>query len=131
MDNVSSIKFHYNIIRKSIFKTNNIFQYAAFMQIIYKNNVFLTIEDICIIDFIYKLTSYNENLDIYEFIPIDATDKVLIIKKVNSNSIEITSDWTENKIFMKQEEFINAVNSLKHDIESELKININTYFGKK
>ena len=130
MDNVSSIKFDYVLIRKPNKPSRNLFEYAACLNITHKNNIFLTIDDVCIIDFIHELSSYNLNLMTYEFIPIDAEDKVLIFKRIDSENIEITSEWTDNKIIINQEDLINSIKMLRHSFEKKLKVKIDRYYKK-
>ena len=55
MDNVSSIEFKYEIIRQQKKQSKNIFEFAANLSIIQNNNLFLQVEDICIIDYINYL----------------------------------------------------------------------------
>lgn len=128
MDNVSSIKFDYQIIRKPNKQSKNLFEYAAFLCITYENEIFLTIEDVCIVDFIHKLSLYDLNLNIYEFTPIDTEDKVLIFKKIDSKKIEVTSEWTNNKIVVKQDELLNSIKLLKINFEKNFKVKINKYY---
>ena len=128
MDDVSSIKFDYQILRQPNKQSKNVFEYAAFLCITYENKKFLTIDDVCIVDFIYKLSQYNLNLNIYEFIPIDSKDKVLIFKKIDSEKIEITSDWTNNIIVVKQDELLCSIKLLKLKFEKDTKVNINKYY---
>lgn len=128
MDDVSGIKFDYQIIRQPNKQSKNLFEYAAFLCITYDNEKFLTIEDVCIVDFIHKLSLYDFNLNIYEFIPIDTEDKVLIFKRIDSEKIEITSEWTNNKIIVKQDELLNSIKSLKMDFEKKFKVKINKYY---
>ena len=89
MDNVSSIEFKYEIIRQQKKQSMNIFEFAANLSIIQNNNLFLQVEDICIIDFIHKLSLYNANNDLFEFVPIDSNDKVLIINDIDSKNIRM------------------------------------------
>lgn len=128
MDDVSSIKFDYQLLRQPNKQSKNVFEYAAFLCITYENKKFLTIDDVCIVDFIYKLSQYNLNLNIYEFIPIDSKDKVLIFKKIDSEKIEITSDWTNNIIVVKQDELLCSIKLLKLKFEKDTKVNINKYY---
>lgn len=128
MDNVSNIKFNYQLIRKPNKKCKNIFEYAACLNIVHRNKLFLTIDDICIIDFIHKLSLYDFNVNTYEIVPIDSEDKVLILKKIDAKSIEITSEWTENRMIVKSEELIESINLLKYNFERESKVKINKYY---
>ena len=128
MDNVSSIKFDYKIIRKPKKPSENLFEYAAYLNIMHKNKVFLTIDDICIIDLIHELSSYDLNLSTYEFIPIDAEDKVLIFKRIGSKNIEISSEWTDNKIVINEKELIDSIKLLKLDFEKKSKVKISRYY---
>lgn len=128
MDNVSSIKFDYRMVRKPKMKSINIFTYAANMKIVFKNKVFLIIEDLCIIDFIYKLSLYDFNFNIYEFIPIDSEDRVLIFKRIDCENIEITSEWTNNRIVINKKELIDSIKLLKLNFEKNSRVKVNEYY---
>ena len=128
MDNVSSIEFEYKIIRQPKQQSKNIFEYAASLIILEKNDIFLQIEDICIIDLIHKLSSYNLNIDVFEFIPIDSVDKVLIIKTINSKYAKMMSDWSSKIIIVNKRDLINAIKLLKMNFECETKIKIEKYY---
>ena len=130
MDNVSSIEFKYKIIRQPKIHSKNIFEYAADVSIIQNNNLFLRVEDICIIDFIHELSSYNLNKRIFEFIPIDSNDKVLIITDIDSQNIKISSNWSNKIIIVKKEDLINAIELLKISFENEAKVKVEKYYKK-
>ena len=126
MDNVSYIKFDYKLIRTPRIKNSNIFAYAANLTILNDNKIFLAIEDICIIDFIYKLSLYDGN-DYFAFIPIDSTDRVLVFKRINSNIIEISSEWTMSVINIDYNQLIESILKLKTSFEKKTKICIDGY----
>lgn len=128
MDNVSSIEFKYEIIRQQKKQSKNIFEFAANLSIIQNNNLFLQVEDICIIDFIHKLSLYNANNDLFEFVPIDSNDKVLIINDIDSKNVRITSAWSNKTIVAKKEDLINAIELLKISFENEIKVEVEKYY---
>ena len=128
MDNVSSIEFKYEIIRQQKKQSKNIFEFAANLSIIQNNNLFLQVEDICIIDFIHKLSLYNANNDLFEFVPIDSNDKVLIINDIDSKNVRITSAWSNKTIVAKKEDLINAIELLKISFENEIKVEVENYY---
>lgn len=128
MDNVSSIEFKYEIIRQQKKQSKNIFEFAANLSIIQNNNLFLQVEDICIIDFIHKLSLYNTNNDLFEFVPIDSNDKVLIINDIDSKNVRITSAWSNKTIVAKKEDLINAIELLKISFENEIKVEVEKYY---
>ena len=130
MDNVSSIEFKYEIIRQPKKQSKNIFEYAVNLSIIQDNKLFLQFEDICIIDFIHELSLYNENNDVFEFVPIDSNDKVLIINDVDSKNVRIMSAWSNKTIVAKKEDLINAIELLKISFESETKVKVEKYYKK-
>lgn len=123
------MEFKYKIIRQPEKQSNNIFEYAANLSILQNNNLFLQIEDICIIDFIYKLSLYNLNMELFEFVPIDSIDKVLIITSVDSNNVKIISDWSNKTIIVKKEDLINSIKLLKARFEHEIKVKIEKYYN--
>ena len=129
MDNVPDIKFKYRIIRRPEKQSNNIFEYAASLSITHKNELFLQVEDICIVDFIYKLGLYNSHMNIFEFVPIDSADKVLVFNSIDSNNVEIKSDWTTKTIIVKKEDLINSIVLLRRNFEKETKAKIEKYYG--
>lgn len=88
----------------------------------------MQIEDICIIDLIHKLSSYNLNIDVFEFIPIDSVDKVLIIKTINSKYAKMMSDWSSKIIIVNKRDLINSIKLLKMNFECETKIKIEKYY---
>ena len=128
MDNFSSIEFKYEIIRQQKKQSKNIFEYAANLSIIQNNNLFLRVEDICIIDFIHKLSLYNTNNDVFEFVPIDSDDKVLIINDIDFNNVKIVSEWSNKEIIVKKEDLINAIKLLKISFEIETKVKVEKYY---
>lgn len=128
MDNVSSIEFKYEIIRQQKKQSMNIFEFAANLSIIQNNNLFLQVEDICIIDFIHKLSLYNANNDLFEFVPIDSNDKVLIINDIDSKNVRIMSAWSNKTIVAKKEDLINAIELLKKSFENEIKVEVEKYY---
>lgn len=128
MDNVSGIEFYYQIIRRPKTQSNNIFEYAASLSIVHRKKVFLQVEDICIVDFIYKLSLYNSNTDIFEFVPTDSTDKVLIINALDSQNVKIESEWTDKTMIVKKEVLINSIKLLKTCFENETKVKIERYY---
>lgn len=128
MDNVSSIEFKYEIIRQQKKQSMNIFEFAANLSIIQNNNLFLQVEDICIIDFIHKLSLYNANNDLFEFVPIDSNDKVLIINDIDSKNVRIMSAWCNKTIVAKKEDLINAIELLKISFENEIKVDVEKYY---
>ena len=128
MDNVSSIEFKYEIIRQQKKQSKNIFEFAANLSIIQNNNLFLQVEDICIIDFIHKLSLYNANNDLFEFVPIDSNDKVLIINDIDSKNVRIMSAWSNKTIVVKKEDLINAIELLKISFENEIKVEVEKYY---
>ena len=128
MDNVSGIEFKYEIIRQQKKQSKNIFEFAANLSIIQNNNLFLQVEDICIIDFIYKLSLYNSNNDVFEFVPIDSIDKVLIINDIDSKNVKIRSDWSNKEMIVKKEDLINTIELLKKKFEKETKVKVEKYY---
>lgn len=128
MDNVSSIEFKYEITRQPKKYSKNIFEYAANLSIIQNNNLFLRVEDICIVDFIYKLSLYNPNMGVFEFVPIDSNDKVLIVNDIDSKNVKIVSDWSNKTIIAKKEDLINAIELLKISFENETKVKVEKYY---
>lgn len=128
MDNVSSIEFKYEIIMQQKKQSKNIFEFAANLSIIQNNNLFLQVEDICIIDFIHKLSLYNANNDLFEFVPIDSNDKVLIINDIDSKNVRIMSAWSNKTIVAKKEDLINAIELLKKSFENEIKVEVEKYY---
>lgn len=130
MDNVPSIEFKYEIIRQPKKQSKNIFEYAVNLSIIQNNKLFLQFEDICIIDFIHELSLYNENNDVFEFVPIDSNDKVLIINDVDSKNVRIMSAWSNKTIVAKKEDLINAIELLKISFQSETKVKVEKYYKK-
>ena len=128
MDNVSGIEFYYQIIRRPKTQSNNIFEYAASLSIVHRKKFFLQVEDICIVDFIYQLSLYNSNTDIFEFVPIDSTDKVLIINALDSQNVTIESEWTDKTMIVKKEVLINSIKLLKTCFENETKVKIERYY---
>ena len=131
MDNVSSIEFKYEIIRQQKKQSKNIFEFAANLSIIQNNNLFLQVEDICIIDFIHKLSLYNANNDLFEFVPIDSNDKVLIINDIDSKNVRIMSAWSNKTIVAKKEDLINAIELLKISFENEIKVEVEKYYNRR
>lgn len=123
------MEFKYKIIRQPEKQSNNIFEHAANLSILQNNNLFLQIEDICIIDFIYKLSLYNLNMELFEFVPIDSIDKVLIITSVDSKNVKIISDWSNKTIIVKKEDLINSIKLLKARFEHEIKVKIEKYYN--
>ncbi len=123
------MEFKYKIIRQPEKQSNNIFEYAANLSILQNNNLFLQIKDICIIDFIYKLSLYNLNMEFFEFVPIDSIDKVLIITSVDSKNVKIISDWSNKTIIVKKEDLINSIKLLKARFEHETKVKIEKYYN--
>ena len=130
MDNVSYLKFDFKLIRAPRTKSRNIFAYAAFLKIFDSNSVFLTIEDVCIIDFINKLNLYDGSAH-FELIPIDSVDKVLIFKKINSNLVEVSSEWTKRIIIVDFNQLIESIQNLKINFEKIAKISVDKYIGEK
>ena len=128
MDNVSSIEFKYEIIRQQKKQSKNIFEFAANLSIIQNNNLFLQVEDICIIDFIHKLSLYNANNELFEFVPIDSNDKVLIINNIDSKNVRIMSAWSNKTILVKKEDLVNANELLKISFEKETKVKVEKYY---
>ena len=128
MDDVSSVKFIVKMIRQPKKQGANMFEYAACLDIKFNNESFLKIEDIYIVDFIYKLSRYTVNLNFYEFVPIDSQDKVLVFKKINSDSIEISSEWTNKNIVVKQEDIMKSIKQLRLSFEKNLKISIDRFY---
>ena len=128
MDIVSGIEFYYQIIRRPKTQSNNIFEYAASLSIVHRKKVFLQVEDICIVDFIYQLSLYNSNTNIFEFVPIDSTDKVLIINALDSQNVTIESEWTDKTMIVKKEVLINSIKLLKTCFENETKVKIERYY---
>lgn len=128
MDNVSSIRFDFEIIRKPKKQSKNIFEFAARLYIKYNDEIFLKIEEVCIVDLIYKLSLYNSNLIVYEFVPMDSEDRVLIFKNIDSDNVELTSEWTNNKIVVKQNEVLRSIELLKSNFEKSLKVKIDKYY---
>ena len=128
MDNVSNIEFKYEIIRQPKKYSKNIFEYAANLSIIQNNNLFLRVEDICVVDFIYKLSLYNKNMGVFEFVPIDSNDTVLIINDIDSKNVKIVSDWSNKTIILKKEDLINAIGLLKISFEKETKVKVEKYY---
>lgn len=122
--------FNYKIIRQPKRKSKNIFEYAASLTICYKDKVFLTIKDVCIIDLIYQLSLYKTDFENYFYVPIDATDKVLIFKKIDKDYVKISSEWTENSIIINQEELIESIKALKTNFETDLRLKVNNFFKK-
>ncbi len=123
------MEFKYKIIRQPEKQSNNIFEYAANLSILQNNNLFLQIDDICIIDFIYKLSLYNLNMELFEFVPIDSIDKVLIITSIDSNNVKIISDWSNKTIIVKKEDLINSIKLLKARFGHETKVKIEKYYN--
>ena len=123
------MEFKYKIIRQPEKQSNNIFEYAANLSILQNNNLLLQIEDICIIDFIYKLSLYNLNMELFEFVPIDSIDKVLIITSIDSNNVKIISDWSNKTIIVKKEDLINSIKLLKARFGHETKVKIEKYYN--
>lgn len=67
-------------------------------------------------------------MDVFEFVPIDSTDKVLIIHSLDSQNIKIESEWTDKTILVKKEDLINSIKSLKTHFENKTKVKIERYY---
>lgn len=128
MDNVSYLKFEFELIRIPRKKSSNIFAYAASLTILSDNNVFLDIEDICIIDFIYKLSSYN-GADCFSIIPVDSSARILVIRRIKEDIVEISSEWTKQIIKVDFHQFVESIKNMKTSFEKATKVCINDYFG--
>lgn len=128
MDNISYLKFDFEIIRAPRKNNRNIFSYAASLTVFYDDNVFLKVEDICIIDFIYKLNLYD-GADSFTLIPIDSTNKVLIFERINYNTVVVSSEWTTSIIMVDFNQLIESIRNLKITFEDMTKISIDKYIG--
>lgn len=127
MDNVSCLKFNFKLLRHPRIKTSNIFAYAASVTIFSDNEVFLYVEDICIIDFIYKLSLYND-VACFLIIPIDSSTKILVIRKIKDDIVEISSEWTKQIIKVNFYQLLESIKNLKTSFEKTAKVCINDYF---
>ena len=67
-------------------------------------------------------------MNIFEFVPIDSADKVLVFNSIDSNNVEIKSDWTTKTIIVKKEDLINSIVLLKKHFEEETKAKIEKYY---
>ena len=119
MDSVSSLKFDFKLIRTPRKKSSNIFAYAASLTIMSNNNVFLYVEDICIIDFIYKLSSYN------------GTASFLVVRRIKDDIVELSSEWTKQIVKVDFQQFVESIKNLKICFEKKAKICINEFFDTK
>ena len=128
MDNVPDIEFCYQIIRQPKKQSQNVFECAASLSIMQKKELFLEVEDICIADFIYQLSLYRPDMDVFIFVPIDSVDKVLIIHSIDSMYVKITSDWSNKTMFIKKEILIDAIELLKASFENQTKVKVEKYF---
>lgn len=116
MDDVSVLKFKFDIIRKPKKTTVNIFQYAASFKILTNDLTYLDIPDLCIIDFAYQLSQYDYNESIYHIIPIDSEDKILSLYNIG-DIIKIDSMWTEEIIYVNKNQLKEEIVRLINDIE--------------
>ena len=130
MDSVSSLKFDFKLIRTPRKKSSNIFAYAASLTIMSNNNVFLYVEDICIIDFIYKLSSYNGTAS-FSIIPIDSSVCILVVRRIKDDIVELSSEWTKQIVKVDFQQFVESIKNLKICFEKTAKICINEYFDTK
>ncbi len=130
MDSVSSIKFDFKLIRTPRKKSSNIFAYAASLTIMSDNNLFLYVEDICIIDFIYKLSSYNGAAS-FSIIPIDSSACILVVRRIKEDIVELSSEWTKQIVKADFHQFVESIKNLKICFEKTAKICINEYFDAK
>ena len=107
MDDVSNFIIDYTLIRKPKFKTHNIFAYAAKIDISINRNLYLSINDFAICDFICQIEQWLKRPQTnFEFIPQDGTDIVLKFSKVENEYI-ITSQWTNKLEKLDSEMLIN------------------------
>lgn len=94
MNDFLSFNINYELIRKPNRKTNNIFAYAAKVDISVNNKVYLSVDDLAICDFINQIEQWLNNLETdFIFIPQDSTEIVLKFVK-NGDNYQITSQWT-------------------------------------
>lgn len=117
MDNVSVLKFKYDIIRKPKKHTINIFEYAASLEILENDVVYLEIADLCIIDFCYQLGCYDYNKDSFHIIPIDSEDKILSFYSVGS-IVRIESMWSQGVFYVEKLQLKDEINKLIDSIEN-------------
>ena len=117
MDNVSSIKFNYKMIRVCDRINSNIFDYAANLVMLVDDIIFFELEDVCIIDFLLQIEDIEDKSYKVEYKPIDADEVFLCLEK-QGDYLTISSKFINSIAKVPTSNFVSEIYKLRDYVEN-------------